>query len=399
MQYALEGIRVLDLGEQWAVPTAGMYLGDQGADVIKMERLRGDNGRFGMTAAPAHLKDGSIIARHFLPINRNKRSIAMDIRKDEGREILYQLIKRADVMLLNFRPQACRKLGIDYDTVHRMNPRLIYLWFSPFGQKGPYADMPGYDRAVQAIAGAHGRRQLLDGTPLAAGVWLADSATPMLISYAVALALFVREKTGEGQKIDLSLLSGALAMQTVDLVRTEHEKSSGVHSYADTAAWAPYQCADGKWIIAIIFSDSEWPRYCKALGVEHLGNDPKYATVLKRAEESDTLYQVCTGIYSTKPRDEWLKILRAADIVCAPVLSPNDVFDHPQAIENDLIVEVDDPRIGKVKMVGIAAKLSQTPGDIRRLAPDLGQHTDEILSELGYLGEEINTLRQKGIIK
>jgi len=397
MRYALEGIKILDLSQMWAVPGSGMYLADQGAEVIKVEPKWGDEGRRLLTASPIETEKGPV-TRHFLPLNRNKRSIVIDITTDEGREILYKLAENADVMLQNYRPEVRKRLKVDYETMHGINPRLIYLDFSPFGLKGPHVNKPAYDRVVQAMSGIHGRRYLPDGTPLAGGVWVADCATPILIAYAVALALLMREKTGQGQRIEVSLLGGTIAMQSVEMVRAEREKASPARSYADQAMFAPYAVQDGKWLIVIIVQDREFARLCKVLDLEHLANDPKFVNSAKRAENSEVLYPIVSAAFSTKSRDEWLKLLEEADVPCAPILTPAEVFDHPQMVENELIVEVDDPRVGKVKMMGIPLKLADAPGSIRRLAPDLGQHTDEILLEAGYDKAHINQLRQKNII-
>ncbi len=395
--HALDGIRVLELAQMWAVPGAGMYLGDQGAEVIKVEPPWGDESRRVVTSRPIEAGDKEV-TRHFLPLNRNKKSIAIDITRKEGIEIIYRIVGTADVLLHNYRPEACKRLGIDFETVHQINPRLIYLGFSPYGEKGPYVDKPGYDRVIQAVSGVHGRRALPDGTPLAAGVWIADCSVPMLIAYGVTLALLMREKTGKGQKVDTSLLSGAIAMQSVELVRAETEKASQFQSFADQAMFAPYVCMDDKWFILVVVSNKEWAALNQVLDLTHLTDDPRYSTALKRSENSSELFQILSGVFSTKPRDEWLQLLETAGVPCAPILKPEEVFDHPQMLENEFIIDVDDPRVGRMKMMGIPVRLSDAPGDIRMLAPDLGEHTDEVLLTLGYQKAAIETLRREKII-
>ncbi|MFC1886495.1 CaiB/BaiF CoA transferase family protein [Thermodesulfobacteriota bacterium] len=395
--HALDGIRVLELAQMWAVPGAGMYLGDQGAEVIKVEPPWGDECRRVVTSSPIKTGDREV-TRHFLPLNRNKKSIAIDITRKEGIEIVYRLAETADVLLHNYRPGACKRLGIDFETFRQINPRLIYLDFSPYGKKGPYVNKPGYDRVIQAVSGVHGRRALSDGTPMAAGVWIADCSAPMLIAYGVALALLMREKTGKGQKVDTSLLSSAIAMQSVELVKAETEKEDRFQSFADQAMFAPYVCMDDKWLILVVVNNKEWAALNRALDLTHLTDDPRYATALKRSENSHELFQVLSGVFSTKSRDEWLDILEAADVPSAPILKPEEIFNHPQMLENEIIIDVDDPRVGRMKMMGIPVKLSDAPGDIRMLAPELGEHTEEVLLGLGYQSEVIEALRQKKII-
>jgi len=395
--HALDGIRVLELAQLWAVPGAGMYLGDQGAEVIKVEPPWGDEGRRVVTSGPIKAGDREV-TRHFLPLNRNKKSIGIDITKKEGIKIVHKLAKTADVVLHNYRPEASRRLEIDFETFHRLNPRLIYLGFSPYGQKGPYVNKPGYDRVIQAVSGVHGRRTLPDGTPLAAGVWVADCSVPMLIAYGVTLALLMREKTGKGQKVNTSLLSSAIAMQSVELVRAETERSSQFKSFADQAMFAPYACRDDKWLILVVVSNKEWAALARSLDIEHLTDDPSYTTAIKRSENSSELFQLLSGIFSTKPRDEWVELLEVAGVPSAPVLRPEEVFDNPQILENEFIIEADDPRVGRMKMMGIPVNLSDAPGSIRRLAPELGEHTEEVLLELGYKKEQVNALRREKVI-
>jgi crotonobetainyl-CoA:carnitine CoA-transferase CaiB-like acyl-CoA transferase len=287
---------------------------------------------------------------------------------------------------------------LEYDTLKKINPRIIYVDFSSYGLKGPLSNKPAYDRLVQAYSGVHGRRTLPDGTPLSAGVWIGDSATPLLIVYGVALALLAREKTGRGQKVETSLLAGAVAMQSMELVRAEGEEKSPPKSLADQAVYAPYRCADGRYIIPIIVKDDEWKRYCRALEIENLEHDPRFSTSQTRAENSGLLFSILEGIISTKSRDEWLKIFEDHDIPSAPILLPQEVFDHPQMLQNQLIIEVTDPRIGKISMTGYPVKLSEAPPSVRRIAPALGEHTDEILKEIAYSDEEIKTLRMKQIV-
>ncbi|MBW1819284.1 MAG: CoA transferase [Deltaproteobacteria bacterium] len=395
---ALDGIRVLELAQMWAVPGAGMYLGDQGAEIIKVEPPWGDEGRRIMSSSPIKTGDREL-ARHFFPINRNKKSIAIDMTKKEGLEIVHKISKTADILLHNYRPEACRRMGIDFETMHKINPRLIYLGFSPYGEKGPYVNKPGYDRVIQAVSGTYARQAAPGGSPIDAGVWIADCSVPMLIAYGVTLALFMRERTGKGQKVSASLLGSALAMQSVELVRANIEDPNQIQNLADQAMFSPYICRDGKWFILVVVTNKEWVALSRTIGRADLSEKAGYGTALGRSANSDELFRILCEKFATRPRKEWLDLLDDAGVPNAPILKPAEVFENPQILQNEYIIEVDDPRVGPMKMLGIPVRLSDAPGSIRTLAPELGQHTSEVLAELGYGGNEVKTLRSNKVVK
>jgi crotonobetainyl-CoA:carnitine CoA-transferase CaiB-like acyl-CoA transferase len=396
MQAPLEGIRVLDLSQMWAVPGAGMYLADMGAEVIKVEPPWGDDARRTFTQPP--IPGGE--SRSFLVVNRNKRGIALDVTSPEGREVVYSLVRRSDVLLHNFRPGVAERLGYGYETLRQLNPRLIYVAATPFGERGPYARRPGYDLLFQSLAGLLSKRRMPDGTPISSGIWVADCSAPILLAYGVALALLVREKTGQGQRVETSLLNMAIAMQSVDLVRVEREEPSPQGGdFSAQAMYSPYRCADGKWLIIVVVNDRQFQGLCRALELEHLVREPRFSTPLKRAQNSQELYELLEGIFSTRPREEWLRRLEVEDVPCAPILERGEVFEHPQIRENDMILRVEHPLAGWVEMMNIPLRLSLTPGSLRRPAPTFGQHTDEVLLELGYSWEAIEELRRKGVVR
>ncbi len=390
MPGVLEGIRVLDLASMWAAPSCAMYLADHGAEVIKVEPPRGDESRRIFTHTSLGNESPS-----FLAVNRNKRGIVLDLTKPEGQEIARRLAKGSDVVIHNFRPRVSKRLGLRYEDLEPQNPRLIYVELSAYGRKGPFADRAGYDILFQALSGMLHRR-LPDGTPITSGVWAADCSTPIMLAYGVALALLARERTGRGQKVETSLLQMAIAMQFVDLVKPEVEPP-GMRAPSTQATFAPYRCADGFWIIPVAISDKEWARLCQALELAHLIADPAFATPQTRAYNND-LFPILAGVFETKPREEWLRLLQAADVPCAPVVSRDEVFSQPQVIENEMITEVRHPTAGRTLMMGVPVRLSANPGSIRRPSPLQGQHTADVLRELGYDDAAIAQLKKARVV-
>jgi len=398
MRYVLEGIRVLDLSQMWACPGAAAYLADFGADVIKVEPLWGDDARRTFTQRP--MPNGE--SRSYLVVNRSKRGLAIDITKPAGKEIINRLADQSDVLLHNFRPGVVERLGLDYETLAARNSGLVYAHLTAYGERGPYAHRPGYDLLFQALAGLMGRRSLPDGTPLGPGAWISDMSAPLSVAYGVVLALLAKERTGRGQRVDTSLLQMAIAMQAVDVVQIEDEPpaSQDGSSPMDQAMFGSYRCADGKWIVIVVIADKHWRSLCQCLGLEHLADAPAFSTTVKRLENSDDLYQLLTGVFRTQPRDYWVERFAEFDIPGAPILIPEEVFDTPQIVENRMLVTMNQPGVGKVKFMNVPVRLSETPGEIRFPAPlTLGQHTEEILRELGYGPAAIQRLRKQEVIR
>ncbi|MBI3965433.1 MAG: CoA transferase [Chloroflexi bacterium] len=396
MPGALQGVRVLDLSQMWAVPSAAVYLADQGADVIKVEPPRGDDSRRVLASVPIEGAKAAV-NRHYLAVNRSKRGIAVDLRAPDGRAIIHRLSRWADVVLQNFRPGVAERLGVDYETLSALNPRLIFVSVTPYGPKGPFANRRAYDLLVQAHTGMLGLRRDGTGMPIPSGVWAADMSTPMLIAYGVTLALLTRERTGRGQKVETALLYGAVMMQAVDLVRAQTETETP-RSLAAQALYAPYRCGDGEYLIIVVVSEGEWQALCRVLDLEHLAREPGLDSPAARAERSAELYPIFEAIFETRARDEWVRALSAEDVPCAPVLNRGEVHAHTQILENEMLVDVEHPGIGSVRMAGVPVRLSDFPPTAPRPAPALGAHTDEVLTELGYVPEEIARLRDQGIV-
>jgi crotonobetainyl-CoA:carnitine CoA-transferase CaiB-like acyl-CoA transferase len=392
---ALTGIRVLDLSQMWAAPGTAMYLADQGADVIKVEPPWGDDGRRAFTQPPVAGDE----SRAFLALNRNKRGIALDIRHPKGREVVRHLAAQADILIHNFRPGVAERLGYDYPTLQALNERLVYAWITAYGGQGPLAAQPGYDLLFQAISGVLDRRRLPGGAPLGAGVWVADCSAPMELAYGIVLALFMRERTGQGRLVTTSLLHAALAMQLPDLVRVEREpESPGGLDYTSQAMWAPYRCRDGLFLVIVVIQDEQWKGLCAAIDRAELAADPRYATGLDRARRSAELSAVLGDVFGARTRGEWLRALGAADVPCAPVLEPAEVFEHPQVVANGMLVETAHPVAGRIGMVGPPVRVHGAEGGAPRRAPALGEHTEEVLRELGYSPASIQALESEGVI-
>jgi crotonobetainyl-CoA:carnitine CoA-transferase CaiB-like acyl-CoA transferase len=368
-----------------------MYLGDQGADVIKIEPPEGDTSRRLFT----HPKLGNE-SPSYLVVNRNKRGIVLDLSKGEGRSAAKRLAAQTDVLIHNYRPGVAKRLGLAYEDLAKENKGLIYVELTAYGKDGPHAKRAGYDLLIQAQSGMLHRR-LPDGTPLSSGVWVADCSTPMLIAYGVALALLERGKTGKGQKVETSLLQAAIAMQMVDLVKPEAE--AGVQRAPSTqSVFGMYKCEDGQWLIPVALSEKEWGRLCKALEMEHLMSDPAFSSAQARADNNQQLLEILIEAFASKPRDAWLKRLEENDVPCAPVVAREHVPSQPQVVANQMMTEVTHPTAGRTLMMSPAVRLSRNPPSVRRPSPMQGQHTEEVLREAGFSAKAIAELRQSGAL-
>ena len=391
MTYPLEGIRVIDLGQMFAGPGVSMYLGDQGAEVIKVEPREGGDVSRGFETTP-FLAENS---RAYMVLNRNKRGITLDIRTPEGRQILFKLVERCDVIIESFRPGVADRLGIGYKALSDLNPRIIYGSVTGYGNNGPYAQRAGYDRILQGLSGAMVRRTA-EGVPMTAGIWIADCSVPMLMAYGVMLALWMRQKTGQGQKVDTSLLQAAVAMQSVNLVLAEDDPT------ADQGTTIPgylhYRCGDGAYINVAAVWDPHFARLLKVMDLEHLLDDPRITDPFLRDEFRDEVTPVFEEVFKTKTSTEWLELFHEADIAGGPVLERSQVFFEPQIVENNMMVSIAHPKAGRTRMFESPFELSDTTRKVHRPAPLLGEHTQEVLGELGYSKSAIEELKIKNVI-
>jgi crotonobetainyl-CoA:carnitine CoA-transferase CaiB-like acyl-CoA transferase len=391
MASALDGIRVVDLAQHMAGPGTCMYLADQGAEVIKVEPPgKGDGARrLGMTP---FVRQNS---RVFMAFNRNKRSIALDIRTPRGQEVLRRLLADADVLVHNLRPATAQRLGLAYEALAALHPRLIYAAITAYGTKGPYAHKGGYDRMTQGMAGAMYRRGA-DGVPITAGVWISDCSIPMLLAYGIMCAVWVREKTGRGQQVETSLLQAALAMQLNDLILVENDPTPSEDYGGPT--YGVFRGADGAFLNVGALQADQFARLCRVLELEHLADDPRFSDPAQSAQFRADVFPIIEELFTYRPASEWLTILDEADVPCAPVLGRHQVFSEPQIIANEMIVPLHHPAVGPTRVLGVPVRLSETPGAIRSPAPLLGQHTDEVLGELGYSPAEVQALRNEAVI-
>lgn len=401
MSGPLEGIRVVEITMFQQGPVAGMRLGDLGADVIKVEPMDGDptRGFMRIIGVDAGLKGNNY---YFENCNRNKRSIVIDLKNETGKELFFKLIDTADVFLNNFSIEAPLRLGIGPDILLKRNPRLIYTQASGWGRKGPDANLYAFDYTGIARCGlmmSCGEA----GTPpgqLLPGI--GNELGGLICAWAVTAALFAREKTGKGQLVDTSIMGSLIAMLATIMSAPAilgQEFPRQTRAKCGNPIYNYYRCQDNKWLVlAHLQPDKYWPNVCRALGITELEHDPKFDTVENRHLNGTELVKILDEKFASKPRAEWLDILQREGCICAPIQSAGEVVNDPQALANDYFINVDHPAWGKIKMVGFPWTFSQTPAQWRRAAPEMGQHTEEILLEMGYTPDDITALKNKGAI-
>ncbi|MCK4789335.1 MAG: CoA transferase [Desulfobacteraceae bacterium] len=404
MNGPLEGIKVVECGIWQMGPSATASLGDLGAEVIKVEeRIHGDPGRGikWIRGIPVELPQGK--SWYFEYNNRNKRSITLDLKKAEGREIFFKLIKITDVFIQNFRLGVADELGIDYSKLSKCNPKLIYASATGFGSKGPDAKEPAFDYLGQARSGMMMIGGEPDAPPVVYGAGIADQIGAIMLASGVLAALVARERTGIGQEIEVSHLGSGINLLGLDVFGTivsGHTPPRVSRTKAYNPLWNIYMCGDKKWIaLAMLQPDRYWSTLCRAIGQEKLIDDPRFNNMESRRENCEELIAILDQVFITKSSTEWLKILKkAGDIICSPVNTLEDLITDPQAIENEYITEFDHPALGKIKTVGMPVKFSKSPGKMRLQAPEFGEHSEEILLELGYSWDDIAKFKDGEVI-
>jgi crotonobetainyl-CoA:carnitine CoA-transferase CaiB-like acyl-CoA transferase len=392
---ALDGIKVLDLSRTLAGPFCTMLLGDVGADIIKVEQPgKGDETR---NFTPPTW-DG--VSSYYLASNRNKRSIAIDLKSEEGREVIYTLAKESDVFVENFRTGALDKLGLGYEQMKKINPRLIYCSISGFGRTGPEKNRAGYDLLLQGYGGVMSVTGDPDGTPIKVGTSIVDLTTGMFAAYGILSAIIAREKTGEGQFIDASLLDGQVTL--LNYLVTSYfatgkpaERMGSAHPTV-----VPYQAFPAKDmnIILAVPNNGLWKKCCLAMGWEDLLEDVRFTTNDDRVAHRTILVDIISKRLSKLNSREIFERLDAVGVPCGPIHTVDQVVNHPHVRAREMIVEVEHPIVKNLKMAGFPVKLSETPASVRRYPPLLGEHTEEILGELGWSSERIEEFKKKQVV-
>jgi crotonobetainyl-CoA:carnitine CoA-transferase CaiB-like acyl-CoA transferase len=389
----LSGYRIIDVTQMLSGPMATMILGDQGADVIKIE----PPGTGDLTRALSGSKRG--MAPTFAVINRNKRSIVIDLKDHRGLAVLKHLVAGADVFVQNFRPGRAERMGIGEYELRRVKPDLIYVSISGFGEKGPYVEKRVYDPVIQALSGlASIQTDYKTRRPQMMRLIIPDKVTALTAAQAITAALLARERTGEGQHVRLAMLDAVIAFLWPEGMARHTFISSGAQPARPDSRDLIFETADG-YITCGAMSNAEWEGLAKALDHPEWIADPRFNTIAARVRNVNERLELTAEVLATKTSAEWLARLEANDVPCAPVLSREEVLRDPQVVANELIVESNHPHAGPMRQPRPAARFEATPGGLHRPAPLLGEHTDEILRELGISAQAAADLRSSGVVE
>ena len=394
MTAALENIKVVDLTRTLAGPFCTMILGDMGADVVKIEEPeRGDE-----TRSWTPFWNGE--STQFLSFNRNKRSLSVNLKEEEGLELVLSLAADADVMIESFRAGALERMGLGYEAVKAVNPDIIYCSISGYGRSGPMADKPGYDLIIQAYSGLMHLTGEPDGSPLRVGFSLVDLFTGMMAYGSIVTALYNRDKTGEGQWIEAALLDGQVA--TMSYHATGY-MGTGVEPHrlgSGHPSLVPYQsfpASDGFFILGCA-NDGLWGRLCQAMERPDLLEDPRFKTNTDRVAHRPECIETLSKVFSSKTVAEWVDTISDAGVPCGPINRVSDVVKDPQVLAREMIADLPHPNVPDLKVPSSPMKLTETPATLRMAPPLLGQHNAQILGELGYTADQVKKLQEKGVI-
>jgi crotonobetainyl-CoA:carnitine CoA-transferase CaiB-like acyl-CoA transferase len=391
MKQALEGIRVLDLSRLLPGPYCTMMLGDLGAEVIKIEEVKGGDPT---RHSPPKLGNQGAAFRQ---VNRNKKSIAIDLKNPEGRNIFLKLCETADVVMEQFRPGVVDRLGVGYKTVSQINPRIVYCSLTGFGQDGPHRDRSGHDLNYLALSGVLGLTTDDRGKPAMSGIQVADLAGGMIAGFGILAALLARDKTGRGQYVDVSMFDVMMSMLPI---AASHQFAGRQYQVGDKFVlsgsypfYNVYETSDGGFMTLGALEPKFWANFCAAIGRTDL-----IAKQFSEGEAKKELFAEVEAIFKAKTRHEWIELMRHADCCCEPVLSLGEAFEHEQAKARQLVMEVQSATDGLIKQLGFAYKMSETPPRINTGSPELGEQTNELLAELGFSLEEGERLIREGAV-
>jgi crotonobetainyl-CoA:carnitine CoA-transferase CaiB-like acyl-CoA transferase len=391
---ALEGVRVLDFTQMMMGPWATQFLGDMGAEVIKIERPEVGEWERGLRAM-GDLLDGQ--SPFFLAMNRNKKSVSLNLKDPRARDVVVRLARDSDLVVENFRPGVMARLGLGYEDLAAVNPSIVYVSGSGFGQTGPYVDRPGQDLLIQAMSGlaAYGGRA--GELPTPSGSSIVDASTALLLAFSSMVGLVHKLRTGEGQRIDVSLFDTAVALQCQEIAaflnmdRRFERSDAGIAGAWLSAPFGIYRTADG--YIALAMGSLE------VLG--ELLDEPRladFADARRAFDDRDAAYELVQERLRLRTTEEWLDLLATKDVWCAPVQGFDELVDDPQVAHNDLLATVEHPNGGELRVVGIPVRFSATPGSVRSGPPGVGQHTDEVLASAGFSADEIRAFHDDGVV-
>ncbi len=399
----LEDLRVLDLTRALAGPYCTMMLGDLGAEVIKVERPgQGDESRsWGPPFVGEPYGPYAGESAYFISVNRNKRSVTVNLKSLSGQEVVRRLAELSDVLVENFRTGTLDRMGLGYDDLRALNPGLVYCSISGYGRTGPWAKRPGYDFIIQAEGGLMGITGPAEGLPYRVGVPIVDITAGMFAATAILGALRARDETGEGQLVDVSLLDASVALLTNVgsnyLVGGEPSRRLG-NAHPNIAPYEAFRARD-RWFALAAANQRQWAKLCEVIDRPELRADPRFNTNEARVSNRPALLKALGEVFAERDADDWLAALSEAGLPCGPINTVAEVFDHPQAEARELELEAEHPAVGAVRLAGFPYKLSQTPAEVRQPPPMLGQHTEEVLRELlGYRPSEVAEMRESGAI-
>ncbi|MHB8567888.1 MAG: CaiB/BaiF CoA transferase family protein [Nitrososphaerales archaeon] len=392
----LSGVKVLDLSRVMAGPYATMLLADYGADVIKIEEPeKGDETRYWY---PPTIEGESA---YYLSANRNKRSLTLNMKSKEGLEIFYKLVKDSDVLIQNFRPSVTQRLGIDYDSVSKVNPKIVYCSISGFGQTGPYRDLPGYDLIVFAMGGIMSFTGEDGRPPMRVSVPLADLGAGLWSVTAILAALRYRDLKGTGQHIDVSMHDvqvSFLTHQAMNYFATGKDPKKTGSMHANLAPYQAFKASDAYFVLAV-GNDKLWTDFCREIGHEEWSSDPRFKTNPDRMNHKPELISLLDELFAKESAKHWLEAARKAGVPAGPILQISEVVSNPHVLARGMVTEVDNPRTGKkLKQLGTPVKFSKAKTSIRMAPPGLGEHSEEVLKELGYSEKEIERLKTHRIV-